>query len=241
MRDLKARYKQTAIGLVWALLQPIGMMAVFDLVLSPFVKAPNPRIPYAVFVYSGLLPWNFLAAGLNFGSSSLVNNASLVRKVYFPRLVFPISAVLAGVVDLVLSLAVLLCLMMLTGVPVTSGILIVPAVLVIEMGIVMGLAMMLAAANAFFRDVRQALPVLTMLWMFLTPVVYPLSRLPAHVRALLTWNPASFPVETFRCALLGLPMPGWSAWALAVVVSAVILGLGITLFRRCEPAFAEII
>lgn len=240
-RDLKSRYKEAALGVLWAVLQPLALMLVFSLALSQFIPSPDPKIPYGVFVFTGLLPWNFLAASVNFGSMSLVNNSSLLKKIALPREVFPISAVLAGLVDLLLGLAVLLVLMLVLGMRPGWGILVLPAILLLEVVLATGVALILATANLFFRDVRHVLPVATMLWMFLTPVVYPLSRVSGRTQELLRLNPATFVVDTFRSGLLGLPLPGAAEWLRAGALALAVLAAGWLLFRRCEPAFAEIV
>ena len=240
-RDLKSRYKEAALGVVWAILQPLAMMLVFSLALSPFISSPDPKVPYGVFVFSGLLPWNFLAGSLNFGAMSLVNNSSLLKKIALPREVFPVASVLAGLVDLVLGLGVLLLLMLVLGLRPGLGLLALPAVLVLELALATGVALLLATANLFFRDVRHVLPVATMLWMFLTPVVYPLSRVSGKTAEILRLNPATFIIETFRSSLLGLPLPGPAEWLRASALALGVLALGWLVFRRCEPAFAEIV
>lgn len=241
VRDLKSRYKQAALGVLWAVLQPLAMMLVFTLALSRFIPSPDPRVPYGIFVFSGLLPWNFLAASLNFGSNSLVNNATLLKKIYLPREVFPVSAVLAGLVDLLLGLVVLLILTAVYGIPPGWGLLALPAVLFLEVVLATGVALALGTANLFFRDVKHVLPVVTILWMFLTPVVYPLSQMSPRAQAWLKLNPATFLVDTFRSCLLGLPLPGPAEWLGAAALCGAVLLLGWVIFRRCEPAFAEIV
>ncbi len=240
-RDIKSRYKQAALGVLWAVLVPLAMMLVFSLVLSQFIQSPDPRVPYGIFVFTGLLPWNFLASSLNFGSMSLIGNASILKKIAMPREVFPISAVLAGLVDLLLGLVVLVILMLALGIRPGPGVLALPAVLILELVLSIGVALLLSTANLFFRDVRHVLPVVTILWMFMTPVVYPVSRLGGRAQVLLSYNPATFVVDTFRSALLDLPLPGLGEWLRATAMALAILALGWFVFRRCEPAFAEIV
>jgi len=240
-RDVKSRYKQAALGVLWAILVPLAMMLVFSLVLSQFIPSPDPRVPYGIFVFSGLLPWNFLASSLTFGSMSLVGNSSILKKIAMPREVFPISAVLAGLVDLVLGLGVLVVLMVVLGIRPGPGLLALPVVLLLELVLATGVALLLSTANLFFRDVRHVLPVLTILWMFMTPVVYPVSKLGGRAQILLSYNPATFIVDTFRSALLDLPLPGPGEWVKATAMALGMLAVGWLVFRRCEPAFAEIV
>ncbi len=240
-RDIKSRYKQAALGVLWAILVPLSMMLVFSLVLSQFIQSPDPRVPYGIFVFTGLLPWNFLASSLNFGSMSLVGNSSILKKIAMPREVFPISAVLAGLVDLLLGLGVLVVLMVILGIRPGPGVLVLPVVLLLELVLATGVALLLSTANLFFRDVRHVLPVLTILWMFMTPVVYPVSRLGSRAQALLSYNPATFIVDTFRSALLDLPLPGPGEWLKATAIALGVLAVGWLVFRRCDPAFAEIV
>lgn len=241
IRNLKARYKQAFLGVAWAVLQPLSLMLIFTLVLSPFIPPPESGIPYAVFVFSGLLPWNFLAAALNFGSTSLVSNASLLKKIYFPREMLTLAAVLAGLVDLGLGLVVLIGMMFWFDMTPGPGLLALPGAVLLLGFLAAGVALILAAANVFFRDIRHAVPLATLLWMFATPVTYPLERAPEPLRELLCWNPATFPVETFRASLLGQPLPEPAAWVQAAALSLTVLFLGFAFFRRAEPFFAEII
>jgi lipopolysaccharide transport system permease protein len=240
-RDIKVRYKQTVIGAAWAILQPFFTMVVFSLFFGRLARMPSDDIPYPIFSYAALVPWQFFASGLSQSSGSLVASANLIKKVYFPRLVIPISAVLSGGVDFVLAFVVLLGMMLFYGIVPTAAILWLPLLLLLALVTSLGVGLWLTAMNVQFRDVRYAVPFLIQAWLFATPIAYPSSLLDEPWRTLYGVNPMVGVVEGFRWALLGMETaPG----PLILVSTAVALGLlvsGAFYFRRMEKTFADVV
>ncbi len=239
-RDIRVRYKQTALGVAWAVLQPALTMLVFSVFFGRLAGVPSDGVPYPVFAYCGLLPWQLFAFALNGAAQSLTANERLVTKVYFPRLVLPLSAVLAGLVDFVVAFALLIPLMAFYGVRPGPAIVLLPACVALAIATAMAVGLGLCALNVRFRDVRYALPFLTQFWMFATPIAYPGSLVPERWRALLGLNPMAGVVEGFRHALLGTPAPGALVWVSAGVV-LLLLGASLAYFLRVERAFADVI
>lgn len=239
-RDIKVRYKQTAIGAAWAVLQPLTAMVIFTLFLGRLAKLPSDGLPYPLFTYAGLLLWQFFARALGEASTSLVANERIVTKVYFPRLILPASVVLAGLVDFLIAAGLLVALMLYYGH--APGWTIAAAPLFVAMAVVLalGVSFWLSALDVEFRDVRYTLPFLTQVWLFATPVVYPGSLVPEGWRALYGLNPMVGVIEGFRWAVLGTASPP-DATMLAVsgAVTAVLFVTGITFFRRMERTFAD--
>jgi lipopolysaccharide transport system permease protein len=240
-RDIKFRYKQTALGAAWAILQPTLTMLVFSVFFGRLAKVPSDGVPYPVFAYTALLPWQLFAFALTESSNSLVASQNLITKVYFPRLVIPLSAVLAGLVDFALAFVVLLALMLYYGIVPTAAIALLPLFLVLAVASALSVGLWLSALNVKYRDVRYTIPFLTQFWMFATPVAYPSSLVPERLRPLYGLNPMAGVVEGFRWALLGgthTPGP-----LLAVSVAAVIALLigGLRYFRKTEATFADVV
>lgn len=240
-RDLKVRYTQTALGALWALLQPFLLMLIFTLIFSVIAKIPSEGLPYPVFVYAGLLPWQLFAYALNEASNSVVANERLVTKVYFPRLLIPFSAVIAGVVDFLISFSLLLVLMLIFGVAPSPWIWTFPLFALLALAAALGVGTWLAALNVQFRDVRYTLPFLTQLWLLATPVVYPSSAIPEPWRTLVALNPMAGAIEGFRWALIGTAPPRADLLAISATVVAVVLVTGLLYFRRMERTFADVI
>jgi len=240
-RDIKVRYKQTLLGAAWAIIQPFFTMVVFSLFFGKLAKVPSDGIPYPIFAYAALVPWTFFANGLSQSSNSLVGNANLIKKVYFPRLVIPVSSVIAGAVDFVLAFIVLLGMMIFFGLVPTMNIFWLPFLLLLTFVTSMGVGLWLSALNVQFRDVRYTVPFLTQFWLFATPIAYPSSLLAEPWRTLYGINPMAGVVEGFRWALLGTETaPG----PIIIVSSLVALGLlvsGVFFFRRMEKTFADVV
>jgi lipopolysaccharide transport system permease protein len=240
-RDVKVRYKQTALGVAWAILQPLAAMVVFTVFLGALVHVPSDGLPYALFAYVGLLPWTFFANAAAGASSSLVANTNLVSKVYFPRLAIPIAAVLAGLVDLGIGLVLLIGLLLFFGVNPAGGLLLLPVFVVLTVLAALAVGIWLSALDVQYRDVRYAIPFVIQVWLFATPVVYPASVVPEQYRAFYGLNPMAGVVEAFRWALLGrTDFPG-PLLAVSIVVLAVVLVSGLFYFRRMERSFADVI
>ncbi|MES1261998.1 MAG: ABC transporter permease [Acidobacteriota bacterium] len=240
-RDVKVRYKQTALGAAWALLQPLLTMLVFTLLFGRLAKLPSDGIPYPLFVYTALLPWQLFAFALTESSNSLVGNQHLIRKVYFPRLVVPIASVLVGLVDFAISLVVLAGMMAYYGVrPAATALLFIPF-LVLAVLTALGVGLWLSALNIRYRDVKYVVPFVTQFWLFATPVAYASSLIPEKWRQWYSLNPMAGVVDGFRWALLGTS-PGSAAMLfISIVAVLVVLFGGLTYFRRMERTFADIV
>jgi lipopolysaccharide transport system permease protein len=240
-RDIKVRYKQTVLGVAWAIIQPFFTMLVFSLFFGRLAKVPSDGIPYPIFSFAALVPWTFFANGLSMASNSLVDSANLIKKVYFPRLAIPLATVLSGVVDFVLAFVMLLGMMLYFGIVPTIHVVWLPLLLVLALITSLGVALWLSAMNVQFRDVRYTIPFLTQFWLFATPIAYPSSLLSEPWRTLYGINPMVGVVEGFRWALLGTnTAPGpiiivSSLAALSVLIS------GAFYFRRMEKTFADVV
>lgn len=241
-RDVVVRYKQTALGAAWAVLQPLMMMAVFTIFFSRLAGVPSAGIAYPLFAFAGLLPWTFFATAVAFAGHSVVNSERLVTKVYFPRLAIPLAAVGASAVDAAVAFGMLLVLMLYFGAAPGVGALLLPAVFLAIVLAATGVGTALAALNVAYRDFRYVIPFLLQVWMFATPTVY-LQPDPAPggvVQALLTFNPMTALVETFRACCLNQPIP-WGPFGIAALASLVVFLAGCAYFRRAEDGFADII
>ncbi len=240
-RDIKIRYKQTVLGAAWAILQPLLTMIVFTIFFGRLAGVPSDGIPYPVFSFAALLPWQLFARALTESSNSLVGNQGLITKVYFPRLVIPMSAVLAGLVDFAISFVVLLIMMVYYGIIPNIHILTLPLFLLLAIATALAVGLWLSALNVIYRDVRHTIPFLVQFWLFLTPIAYPTSLVPEQWRTLYGLNPMVGVVEGFRWALLGKEGGvGPVVLASALVVAVLLVG-GLFYFRRMEKTFADVI
>jgi lipopolysaccharide transport system permease protein len=240
-RDVKVRYKQTALGAAWAIIQPLFMMLVFSLFFGRLAKIPSDGIPYPIFTFCALLPWQLFAHALTESSNSLVANERLITKVYFPRLVVPIAAVLGGLVDFAVAFAILLVMMLYYGIVPSWAIVTLPGFILLAVMTALGVGLWLSALNVKYRDVRYTINFLIQFWLFATPVAYPSSLVPAKWRALYGLNPMAGVVEGFRWALLGKQeAPGAMLWVSVAVVIVILIG-GLYYFRRMEQEFADVV
>ena len=240
-RDIKVRYKQTVIGAGWAVLQPLMTMVIFSIVFGNFAKIPSDGVPYPVFAYAALLPWNFFAQALSRSGNSLVGSANLITKVYFPRLVIPIAAAVASIVDFAIALVILLGMMIWFSIPPTWATLTLPLFLALSLVTALSVGLWLSALHVRYRDVGYIIPFLTQVWMYASPVVYPVSVVPEKWRLVYSLNPIVGVIEGFRWALLNTHTPDFSAMAISgVIVIALLLG-GIVYFRQMEQTFADVI
>ena len=239
-RDIKVRYKQTVLGVAWALLQPLVTMAVFTLVFGRMAQIPSEGYPYPIFLYCALLPWSFLANGVNATASSLLSATQLITRVYFPRLLIPIASIGTGLLDFGIASSILVLLMVYYQVALTLQLLAVPLLLLGVVMTIVGVGSWLAALIVAYRDFRFVTPFLVQLWLFLTPVIYPSRIVPPELQWLIRLNPMTGFVEGFRSAFLGSPF-NWQSIAVAFLVSSVVLLLGLTYFGRVERRFADII
>ena len=240
-RDIKVRYKQTVLGAAWAIIQPFFTMVVFSVFFGKLAKMPSDNIPYPIFSYAALVPWTFFANGLSQSSSSLVASANLIKKVYFPRLVVPISSVISGAVDFVLAFVVLLGMMLYFGIVPTWNIVWLPLLLLLALVTSLGVGLWLTAMNVQFRDVRYAVPFLVQAWMFATPIAYPSSLLDEPWRTLYGINPMAGVVEGFRWALLGTQTAPGPIVLVSALVAVGLLVSGAYYFRRMEKTFADLV
>ncbi|MCJ7786275.1 MAG: ABC transporter permease, partial [Desulfobacterales bacterium] len=238
---IKVRYKQTVLGTAWAILQPFFTMVVFSLFFGKLAKMPSDGIPYPLFSYAALVPWTFFANGLNQASNSLVGSAHLITKVYFPRLAIPISSVISGIIDFVLSFMVLLGIMAYYGTFPTLNVIWLPVLLLLALITALGVGMWFSALNVQFRDVRYVLPFLTQAWLFATPIVYPSSLLSEPWRTLYGINPMVGVVEGFRWALLGAQTAPGPMIIVSLMAAVIILIGGAFYFRKMEKTFADVV
>lgn len=240
LRDLKVRYKQAVFGVAWAVLQPLAGVAVFTVVFRRFAKVPSDGIPYPLFALVGLAVWSYASGSVTKATQSLVNNSALVTKVYFPRLLAPVAAILPALVDLLFSLLPLVVFLAAFHVHPTWAIVTFPLWLLLMLATVLGIGLWLGTLNVSYRDINQAIALLIQLWMFVTPVAYPSSVVPAHWRALYFANPMAGVVEGSRWALVGAPWPGNDVFV-SVSAAIVLLVTGIAFFQHVERRFADVI
>jgi len=240
-RDIKVRYKQTALGASWAIIQPFFTMVVFSLFFGHLAKMPSDGIPYPIFSFAALVPWSFFANGLSQSSNSLVGSSNLITKVYFPRLIIPLASSFSGVVDFLIAFAVLIVMMLYYGLLPTLNVLWLPLFLLLAMVTSLGVGLWLSALNVEYRDVRFIVPFITQFWLFVTPIAYPSSLLPEPWHTLYGLNPMVGVVEGFRWALLGTKTAPGPIIAVSSAAAIVILITGAFYFRRMEKTFADIV
>jgi len=241
-RDVKVRYKQTALGVAWAIIQPLFTMLIFTLFFGKLagIEAQTGGIPYPIFAYAGLLPWMFFSNALTTSGNSLVGSAHLITKVYFPRMMIPGAAVAAGLVDFAIAFVILVILMFYYGVAPAWTALMLPVLVMLTVVLALGMGMWLSALNVKYRDVRFALPFLLQLWMFVSPVIYPSSFLPQKYRWLLMLNPVTGIIEGYRSALFGKPF-NWTALGVSTLIGLLLLVYSSYSFKRMERSFADIV
>jgi lipopolysaccharide transport system permease protein len=239
-RDVKIRYRQTALGFLWAIIQPLFMMLIFTVFFGRLAKIPSDGIPYPLFVLAALLPWTLFAEGITRSTSSMITNANIMTKVYFPRLIMPFSGVLSPLVDFAVSLTILVVLMAYYGFVPTLNVLFLPLFILLALAVSLGIGLWLAALNVKYRDFQYTIPFMIQLGLFASPVVYPASLVPESYRFLYGLNPMAGVIEGFRWALLGTQMPGAM---ILVSVGMVILLLvsGAFYFRKMEQYYADVV
>lgn len=240
-RDVKVRYKQTALGAAWAIIQPVFTMIVFSVFFGRLGKIPSDGVPYPLFAYAALVPWTFFSQGLSQASNSLVGSGNLIKKVYFPRLSVPIAAVTSGLIDFTIAFIVLLGMILYYGITPTLNVIWLPLLLLLTLITSLGVSLWLSALNVQFRDVRHAIPFLTQLWLFATPIAYPSSLLSEPWRTLYSINPMVGVVEGFRWALLGTDTAPGPMIIVSALAALAILVSGTFYFRRLEKTFADVI
>jgi lipopolysaccharide transport system permease protein len=240
-RDIKVRYKQTALGAAWAILQPALTMAIFAVIFGHVVGVKTGDVPYPLFVFSALIPWTLFSYALTQSSNSLVENANLISKVAFPRLVIPISASLAGLVDFAISFCVLLLLLLAYRHVPGPGIIFLPLFVLLALAAALAVGIWLSALNVQYRDVRYTIPFLAQIWLYVTPIAYPMSMVHGGLKVVLALNPMTGVVEGFRWALLRTGQLDVQSLAISSAVTAVALVSGLYYFRRMEQTFADVV
>ena len=239
-REISIRYKQTVLGFAWAILQPLLTMIVFTVFLGRLAKVPSDGVPYPVFSYLGLLPWTYFANAVTRSGTSLVANANLLSKVYFPRLLIPLSGTLSALVDFAIALVLLFVIMLIYSVPITPSMLLMIPLTLLTSILATGVGMWLSALNVQYRDVQHAVPFLVQLWLFATPVAYPSSSVPERWRLLYSLNPMAGVIDAFRAAGLSRPIP-WGSLGVSIAVALLVTAIGAWQFRRMERRFADIV
>ncbi len=244
-RDVKVRYKQTLLGVIWIVLQPVVSMIIFTIIFGLLLRVPSNGAPYPIFAFAALLPWQYFANSLTRSATSLVDNSQLLTKIYFPRLILPIAGVLSGLADLGVAFLVLIGLMFIYGIPPTTGIVLLPILVLLAMLTALGFGLWLSALNVRYRDIKHIIPFIVQIWMYATPVIYSSTIIPERFRFLLALNPMTAVVEGFRWTLLGnvlvnVQPPGLLS-VFASLITLVVLMSGIVFFRTTERTFADIV
>jgi lipopolysaccharide transport system permease protein len=240
MRDVRVRYKQTVLGAAWAIIRPVTTMIIFSVVFGRLAKMPSDGFPYPIFVYAGLLPWTFFSTAVSSSGQSLVGSAHLVSKVYFPRLIIPLSSVGSGLIDLLIATAILLLMMLWYGVGWSWNLLAAPLLLVFVIFTALGVGTLLSAVTVAYRDFTHVTPFLVQIWMYITPVIFPVSLVPERWQWLLFLNPMTGLVEGFRSAFLGRAFDLLGI-GISFAIAAAIFLAGVAYFERVERRFADII
>jgi len=239
-RDVKIRYKQTVIGFFWAIIQPFLKMVVFSIIFGGLAKMDSEGFPYPIFLYAGLLPWQFFASAVSRSGESIVGSANLIKKVYFSRLIIPIASVGACLVDFAISFIILVVLMFYYSIIPTLSIFMVLPLVLATIFTALGVGMLISALNVAYRDFRYVLPFLVQIWMFLTPVIYPTRIIPENWRWLILLNPMAGIVDAYRSAILGKPFE-WGNLGISIAMAVVIFLCGLIYFRKTERYFADIV
>jgi lipopolysaccharide transport system permease protein len=240
-RDVKVRYKQTVIGAAWALMQPFMTMIIFTVIFGKFAQIPSDGFPYPIFAYSALLPWQFFSQAINRSGTSLVQSANLISKVYFPRLIVPLAAALGPLVDFAMAFIVLLGMMAWFHIAPTWGVFALPLFMLLALLTALAVCLFLSALNVKYRDVGHTIPFLVQLWMYASPVAYPINLIPEEWRLIYSLNPMVGVIEGFRWALLGKSSPDFSVIMISILVVMILLFCGIVYFRQMERTFADVI
>lgn len=241
-RDIKVKYKQTALGAAWAILQPFITMIVFSILFGKLAKVPSDGIPYPIFVYAGLLPWNYFSSALSNSGNSLVASSNLITKVYFPRLIIPASASLSSLLDFFIASIILIGMMFFYHfTPNTLGIVMIPVLVFLTFIVAVGCGLWLSALNVEYRDFQYVIPFLVQIWMFVTPVIYPVTLFPEKYRWILSLNPMGGIIGAFRAATLGHQPINWDLLFISSGVGFLIFFTGLLYFRKVERSFADVI
>jgi lipopolysaccharide transport system permease protein len=241
IREIKIRYKQSILGIAWAVFQPLLMMVIFTIVFSYFARMPSDGIPYPLFSYSALLPWIFFSSAINKSTHSLVNNRNLITKVYFPREILPITSIITALIDFGVASIVFIGLLIFYQVDVSWYILLLLPIIIIQVFLVLGLSLFFSSLNVFFRDIGQVVPLLIQVWMYLSPIVYPISLVPEKVRYLYILNPMVGIIDSYRKVIIQGTAPDFTYLSVSLIVTFIICFFSNKFFRRLEMSFADII
>ena len=240
-REIKARYKQSVLGYAWVILNPFFQMLVMAFVFSQILRITNLSVPYALFLYVGLLPWNLFAASITSSMNSLVDNGPLLTKIYFPREIFIISTILAKIVDFLLASIVLIIFFIYFHQSVSLNILWVIPIFFIQQLFTYGLSLILAAFNLFYRDIQYLFSLILLTWMYLTPVIYPTEMFPEQYRWIFKLNPMAIFINAYRQVMLGDGLPNFSSLAIALILSLLMVAIGYKIFKKLEGMFADVV
>jgi lipopolysaccharide transport system permease protein len=240
LRDIKIRYKQTALGFLWVIIQPLFMMLIFSVFFGKLAKIPSEGVPYPLFVLAALLPWTLFSEGITRSTTSMISNAGIMTKVYFPRLIMPISGILSPLVDFAISILILVAMMAYYGFVPTMNVIFLPLFILLALATSLGIGLWLSALNVKYRDFQYTIPFMIQLGLFASPVVYPASLVPESLRFLYGLNPMAGVIEGFRWALLGTEMPG-AMVLVSVGVVVVLLVSGAFYFRKMEQYYADVV
>jgi len=240
-KEFKVRYKQTLLGVAWAILRPVIQMLIFTLIFHKFAKIPSEGIPYPVYAYCGLLPWQLFSLGLGRASESVVGNASIITKVYFPRIILPLSYTLGGLIDFGLQFFVLIILMLIFGIKIGLSILFIPFFIILALLSSLSVGILFSALNVKFRDIRHLMPFLTQVWFFATPIVYSHEIIPEKFRLIMRINPMTGVVEGFRWSLLNKGSVDFQAILFSVIIVSFLIFAGLLYFSKVEREFADIV
>ncbi|MEQ1708150.1 MAG: ABC transporter permease [Terricaulis sp.] len=241
MRDIQVLYKQAALGVAWAILQPVFAVVIFTIVFGYFARMPSEGVPYPLFAFAGVLPWTYFAEAVRRAGTGLVNDSDLVRKVYFPRLIMPLANVVTPLVDFCIAFLVLIAMMFFYGVMPSWKFLVVPPLMIVAAVLALSIGLWLGPINVRFRDIKHTLPFLIQIWMYASPIVYPLSMVPQEWRWAYALNPMVGVIEGFRWAVFDRGDPDFGALGISAIVIAVLLFGGLLFFRRMERSFADLI
>ncbi|MCJ7568850.1 MAG: ABC transporter permease, partial [Anaerolineales bacterium] len=241
LREIKVRYKQSVLGLAWAILQPFALMLMFTLVFSYFTRFETDGAPYPIFAYTALVPWTLLATSISFSSSSLTTNLSLVTKIYFPKEILPLGTIGAALLDFLVAITVFIVIALFYQVPLTITWIWVPLLLVVQVSLIIGVSLFAAAVNVFYRDIRFVVPLGLQLWMYASPVIYPVSMVPDRLKTLYMLNPMAGLISSYRRVVLMGEPPDLGYLLLATIESVLVFFIGYLYFKYKEPEFADVI
>ena len=240
-RDFRVRYSQSVLGAAWAILQPLSLMVIFSIIFSIFLKVPTDDTPYPIFVYVALLPWTFFSGALSLAIPSLVNNMNLVSKIYFPREILPLSSILVGLIDFLIACSIFVVMILVFGVRVGPAVLFTPLILAIQILLMFGISLGASAVNVFFRDIRFIIPLTLQLWMYISPVIYPVSVIHEWLRQFYLLNPMAVIIDSYRRAILHNQAPDWMWLGYATLVTLVVVLGAYRYFKQVEKEFADLI